>query len=67
LRTSGDSRDRQQKPPKSIPETLRQANARRADRIAATANAVRDLKKSGGLLREGERVKFAFIEAEKVR
>ena len=32
LRTSGDSRDRQQKPPKSIPGTLRQANSRSAGR-----------------------------------
>src|SRR5688500_338190 len=29
------------------------------------AHRARDLKKSGGLLREGERVKFAFIQAEK--
>ena len=33
----------------------------------ATADGARHPKKSGGLLREGEHVKFAFIEAEKAR
>ena len=45
--------------------------ARGAERAAqagqAPGDGARDIKKSGGLLREGERVKFAFIDAEKAR
>src|SRR5438445_299084 len=36
-----------------------------ASRQQTTADGARNLKKSGGLLREGERMKFAFIDVEK--
>src|SRR6478672_6653474 len=35
------------------------------EREQAAGDGARDLKKSGGLLREGEHVKFAFIHVEK--